>query len=114
MRKDVSKFVERCAICQTSKRHQQNSGLYTPLPVLETIWEDLSMDFMLGIPQTQHGIDLIFVVVDCYSKMAHLLPCKMAADASFVSYLFFRKVVHLHGIQKSITSDRDVRFMNHF
>ncbi|KAL5572357.1 hypothetical protein UlMin_021954 [Ulmus minor] len=39
MRKDISKFVERCMVCQTSKGSHQNTGLYTPLPIPESIWE---------------------------------------------------------------------------
>jgi hypothetical protein len=64
MRIDVKIFVKKCRIFLHAKGKRQNTGLYRPWPVLERLWDVLSMDFVLGLPRTQRGCDSIFLVVD--------------------------------------------------
>ena len=108
MDKDVQYILRRCATCQIAKSHSLPQGL--PLPVPTSHWMHFSMDFILGLPQTQRNKDSIFVVVDHFSKMAHVVPCNKTNDTE----LYFKEVMTLHWIPMSIVSDWDAKFLSDF
>ncbi|KAD7117017.1 hypothetical protein E3N88_04285 [Mikania micrantha] len=114
MQQDVTRVLARCRTCHLAKTTHSNAGLYTPLPVPAGPWEDISLDFVVGLPRTQRQKDSIMVVVDRFSKMAHFVPCAKTYDASQIARLYFAEIVKLHGVPKSLTSDRDVKFVGHF
>ena len=92
MKQDVHRYCTRCVIGLEAKYRVMPHGLYTPLSVPFAPWVDISVDFVLGLPRTQRGVDSIFVVVDRFSKMAHFIPCHKVDYASHISILFLEKL----------------------
>ena len=113
LKRDVGNIVAQCRVCAFAKQVKKNSGLFTPLPVPTHPWDDVSMDFVLGLPRTVRRHDSIMSVVDRFVKMAHFVPCSKTSNATSGSVVF-QEVLRLHGLPKSIVLDRDVRFTSHF
>ena len=71
------------------------------------------MDFIEGLPPS-NGKSTIFMVVDCLSKSTHFLALSHPYTAKMVAKKFVEGIVKLHGLPKSIISDRDPIFISHF
>ncbi|KAL0561469.1 hypothetical protein IC582_001897 [Cucumis melo] len=115
MKREVAEFVSRCLVCQQVKAPRQKpAGLLQPLSIPEWKWENVSMDFITGLPRTLRGFTVIWVVVDRLTKSAHFVPGKSTYTASKWAQLYMSEIMRLHGVPVSIVSDRDARFTSKF
>ncbi|XP_074297954.1 uncharacterized protein LOC141628760 [Silene latifolia] len=69
------------------------------------------MDFFVGLPRSQKGNNMIWVIVDQLTKSAHFIPMKDTWSKAELTKAYRRNVVKLHGIPKDIVSHRDSRFI---
>ena len=109
-------------LCQTFKAFLASLGnlspLLRPLPVPDSPWCNISVDFVRPLP-TSDGFNMIMVVVDRLTKMPHYIPCttKVAdsgTSAPAMARLFRDHVFPLHGLRDTIVSDRGSQFISAF
>ena len=72
------------------------------------------MDFVIGLPKKQKGMDSIWVIIDRLTKSAHFLPVQTTFNADRLAVLYMNEIVRLHGVPMSIVSDRDPKFVSKF
>jgi transposase InsO family protein len=115
MSRDIRRYVVTCDVCQRNKPRQHSDyGLLQPLPIPTRNWEQISMDFIVQLPESSSGYDAIMVCIDRLSKMMHCIPLHTNATAEDVSKLYMAHIFRLHGLPKVIVSDRDAKFVGHF
>jgi hypothetical protein len=106
-----------CARVQpaSAKKNDQlhSAGLLQLLSVPSTVWADIGIDFIEGLPKV-NGCSIILTVVDRFSKFTHFLPLVHPYTTTTVAPVFFDNIVKLHGVPSSIISDRDPAFTCHF
>lgn len=114
MHKDVHKYIQQCITCQKTKSETlAPAGLLQPLPIPSSVWDDISLDFIEGLPSS-YGKDSIMVVVDRLSKYAHFIALSHPFTAKHVAEKFVEHIIKLHGMPKSIISDRGHVFVSQF
>jgi hypothetical protein len=115
MKREIAEYVARCDSCQRIKaEHQRPAGLLQPLQIPQWKWDEIGMDFIVGLPRTPAGYDSIWVVVDHLTKTTHFIPVKTTYNCAVLAELYMSRIVCLHGIPKKIISDRGTQFTSHF
>jgi hypothetical protein len=115
LKRDVATHVALCDVCQQVKaEYQRQAGLLQPLKVLEWKWEEIGMDFIVGLPRTRYGYDLIRVIVDRLTKVAHFIPIKTTYSGAQLVELYMSRIICLHGVPKKIVSDQGTQFTSRF
>jgi hypothetical protein len=94
--------------------HQRPAGLLQPLKIPEWKWEEIGMDFIVGLPHTQAGYNSIWVIVDRLTKVAHFIPVKTTYYGAKLVELYMSRIMCLHGVPKKIMSDRGSQFTSTF
>jgi hypothetical protein len=115
MRREIAKYVSECDICQRVKAsHLKAASTLQPLTIPSWKSEDISMDFIVGLPNTSLRHDSIWVIVDRLTKTAHFLHVHTTCNAKKYAEIYLDQIVRLHGIPKTIISDRGTLFVARF
>jgi hypothetical protein len=88
MKREIAEYVVVCDSCQRIKaEHQRLAGLLQPLQIPQWKWDEIGMNFIVGLPRTRTGYDSIWVVVDHLTKAAHFIPVKTTYNSTVLAEL---------------------------
>ena len=106
----IKEFCKTCDICQWAKTsNKKPAGELHLLPIPSKPWESIGMDFIGPFPESQ-GFNYLWVVVCRLTSRIHVIPVTTTTTAVQLSWLYIKEIIRLHGLPKSIVSDRDPKF----
>jgi hypothetical protein len=112
MKVDKAKYVANCDTCHRMKAsHLKSAGELQPSSIPLWKWDDISMDFIVGLPLTARKKDYIWVIVDRLTKTAHFIAVHTTYSVQQYAELYIDQIVCLYGIPKTIISDRGTHFV---
>jgi IS30 family transposase len=112
---DIAKYVSECDTCHRMKaNHLKSVGVLQPLSIPTWKWDDISIDFIVGLPLTARKKDSIWVIVDRLTKTSHFIAVHTTYSVQQYAKLYIDQIVCLHGILKTIISDRGSQFVDRF
>jgi hypothetical protein len=105
MRKEIAAYVARCDTCCRVKAVHMKAGLLQPLSILGWKWEEISMDFIVGLSPTVKNHNSIWVIVDRLTKSAYFIPVRADYRPTNYDELYFNHIVRLHRVPRTIVSN---------
>lgn len=113
-KRNVKMYVAECDTCQRNHYEFINPpGLLQPLSIPENAWRDIFYGLVEGLPSC-NGKSVLWVMVDRFTKYAHFVPLSHPYTAKMVADLFIQEIFRLHGMPRSIVTDRDPIFLSLF
>jgi hypothetical protein len=107
MKRKTACYVVECDMCRRVKaNHMRSAGLLQPLNIPAWKWEDINIDFIVGLPLTSHKFNSIWAIVDRLTKPAHFIPVHTSYRAEKYTELYISRILCLHGVPKTIISDQ--------
>jgi hypothetical protein len=115
MKREIAKYVSKCDTCQRIKAdHLRLVRNLQPLSIPEWKWENICMNFIMGLPRTSRVYNSIWAIMDCLTKSAHFIAVAMTYKVGQYAELYISHIVRYHGIPKTIIFDRGSIFVAHF
>jgi hypothetical protein len=115
MKIEIAKYVARCDTCQRVKVVcLKPAGRLQPLHILSWKWDDIGMDFITGLPTTSRKFDSIWIIIDRLTKLAHFLLVQIKYSTVKLARIYLERILSLHGVPKTIISDRGPQFVSKF
>jgi hypothetical protein len=113
MKCETTRYISKCDTCGKVKAEYMKPGeLLQPLSILDLKWDEISMDFIVGLILTVSMFDS--VIMDRLTKSAHFIPVKGAYKIQKYAEIYITRVLCLHRVLKMIISDRGSKFIAHF
>ena len=115
IKQDITKYISECHIYGRVKAdYMRTLGFLQPLSIPVWKWEDISMEFVVGLPRTTKGYDSIWIIVDHLTRSAHFLLMDTRYLAKKYAKLYFERTVTLHRVPLTIVSDSGSVFVSRF
>jgi hypothetical protein len=115
MKRETAHYVSECDTCRKVKAdYMKPGGLLQLLSIPDWKWDDISMDFIEGLPLTARKFDSIWLIIDRLTKSAHFIPVHTKYRVEKYAEIYIAHVLCLHGVLKTIIFDRGSRFVARF